>query len=54
MWRARDAMATTSFVGVSESENGLFGKEILIGSLEGFERWWMCSVESHEADIRMF
>ena len=54
MLRARDAIATTSLVAVKESENGLFGREIVTGSFEGFERWWICSVESHDADMSMF
>lgn len=54
MCRARDAMATTSLVAVKESENGLFGRGMVTGSFEGFERWWICIVESHEADISMF
>jgi len=53
MLRAREAMATTSLVAVSEREKGLLGREIVTG---GFlvPRWWMCSVESHEAEMRTF
>lgn len=51
MWRAREAMATTSFVGVRESENGFEGSSAVVGTWAGFDGWWMCRVESQEADI---
>lgn len=54
MWRAREAMATTSLVAVREREKGLLGNEIVTGDFEGLERWWMCSVESQDADISRF
>ncbi len=52
MCKAREAIATTSLVGVSESEKGLLGSEIVTGGLE-LERWWIWRVESQEAEIRM-
>lgn len=54
MWRAREAMATTSLVAVSEREKGLLGNKIVVGGFERSERWWMCSVESQDADISRF
>ncbi len=54
IWRAREAMATTSLVAVREREKGLLGREIVTGDLEGSERWWMWSVESQEADMSRF
>lgn len=53
MCRARDAIATTSFVDVAEREKGLFGREIVSGALEGKERWWRWRVESQEAEMSM-
>ena len=54
MWSALDAMATTSFVAVREMENGLSGREIVVGGLDRLERWWICNVESQEAEMRIF
>lgn len=54
MWRARDAIATTSLVAVREREKGLLGNETVMGGFEASERWWMCSVESQEAEMRRF
>lgn len=51
MCKAREAIATTSLVGVREREKGLFGSEIVTGGFE-VERWWICSVESQEAEIK--
>lgn len=55
MCRAREAMATTSFVGVVEIEKGLWGSGIMEGT-EGLVvvvlGRWMCRVESQEALIR--
>ncbi len=53
MWRAREAMATTSLVGVRERENGLLGSGIVAGKWGGLEGWWMWSVESQEAEMRI-
>lgn len=50
MWRAREAMATTSFVAVRERENGFEGSWIVVGNWAGFDGWWMCRVESQEAE----
>lgn len=52
MCRAREAMAMTSFVGVRETENGLEGSAMLEGGMEGECGWWMCRVESQEAEMR--
>lgn len=53
MCRAREAMATTSLVGVREREKGLLGTGIVAGKWAGLEGWWMCRVESQEAEIRI-
>lgn len=53
MCRAREAMATTSLVAVREREKGLLGSGIVAGMWAGREGWWMCRVESQEAEIRM-
>lgn len=53
MWRAREAMATTSFVAVREMEKGFEGREIEATGVEGEPGWWMWRVESQEAEIRM-
>ena len=56
MCNARDAIATISFVAVAEIENGFDGKGTMIGRESGFapaSGWWMCSVESHEAEMTM-
>lgn len=54
MCRAREAIATTSLLGVREREKGLLGREIVTCGLVGEERWWMWRVLSHEAETRMF
>jgi len=46
-------MATTSLVGVSEREKGLLGRGMVAGKWAGCEGWWMCKVESQEAEIKM-
>ena len=46
-------MATTSLVAVRERENGFLGSEMVMGGVEGLERWWMCRVESQDAEMRM-
>lgn len=51
MCRAREAMATTSLVGVREREKGLEGRWMVVGTWEGWDGWWMCRVESQEAEI---
>lgn len=54
MWRARDAMATTSFVAVREIEKGFegsgitAGRESVVVPVSVRDTW---SVESHEAEI---
>ena len=58
MCRAREAIATTSLVGVREREKGLLGRGILMGGggvvSDGWlERRWTCRVESQEAETRM-
>lgn len=53
MWRVREAMATTSFVGVRDMEKGFEGRVTEAMGLEGAERWWIWRVESQEADTRM-
>ena len=50
MCRAREAMATTSLVGVREREKGLEGRWMVVGTREGFDGWWMWRVESQDAD----
>lgn len=52
MCSAREAMATRSFVGLSERENGLEGSGITAG-VESELRRWTCRVESHDALITM-
>ncbi len=52
MCRAREAMAMTSFVEVRETEKGLEGRAILEAGIEGECGWWMCRVESQEAEMR--
>lgn len=52
MCRAREAMATTSFVAVRETEKGLEGSVMRDGGTEGECGWWICSVESQEAETR--
>ena len=54
MCRVREAIATTSLVGVREREKGLLGRVIVTCGLLGLERWWMWRVESQEAEMRMF
>lgn len=54
MCRVREAIATTSLVGVREREKGLLGRVIVTCGLLGWERWWMWRVESQEAEMRMF
>lgn len=44
-------MPTTSLVGERAIENGFCGRVILNGVEEGFWRLWICSVQSHEADM---
>lgn len=51
MCRAREAIATTSFVGERDSEKGFDGNEIVIGFHVASLAGCMCSVESQEADI---
>ena len=51
MCRARDAIATTSFVAVRDMENGFDGRGIIIGVVLSASVRWTCRVESHEADI---
>jgi len=43
-------MATTSFDAVMESECGLAGRVMVVGSLEGLFRLWKWRVESHDAE----
>lgn len=45
-------MATTSFVGLSESENGLEGSGMIAGVESELSRW-TCRVESHDALMTM-
>lgn len=52
MCTAREAMATTSLVGESESEKGLLGSCTVVGGCEGSKGKWTCSVESQDADIK--
>ena len=54
MWRAREAIATTSLVAVREMEKGFEGRAIEVGGLEVEERWWIFRVESHEAETRIW
>ena len=54
MWSARVAMAMTSLVGVREMEKGFEGRAIEAAGLEGEEGWWICRVESQEAETRMW
>ena len=49
MCSAREAIATTSFVGVTERANGFDGREIDAGLTPGIVLW-TCSVESHDAE----
>lgn len=50
MCSAREAIATTSFVGEIERENGFEGRGMTAGVESAFNRWtW--SVESQEADM---
>ena len=51
MWRAREAIATTSLEVVAEREKGLLGSLMVVTEPEG--RVWTWRVESQEADIRM-
>lgn len=53
MLRAREAIATTSFVAVMDMEKGFEGREIEAMGVDGEESWWMCRVESQDAEIRM-
>lgn len=52
MWRVREVIAMTNFEAEAEREKGLAGRGIVVGGVGGWERWWMCRVESQEAETR--
>ena len=45
-------MATTSLVGDSEIEKGLEGRGMMLGTRVESSVWWMCRVESQDAEMR--
>lgn len=53
MCRARATIATTSLDALMERQNGFAGRGIVVGSLDGSERWWIWRVQSQDAETNI-
>ena len=53
MCRMRDAMATTSLLSDMDMANGLLGRWTVLGTCDGLDGMWICSVQSQAAETRV-